>query len=167
MILIALGANLPSPTHGVPRDTLAAALTAIEDEDIGVAAVSNWYATAPVPASDQPHFVNIVAALATDLAPGPLLAVLHRIEESFGRARGEPNAARVLDIDLLDYDAIISADWPVLPHPRMNQRAFVLVPLADVSPDWRHPMTGQPVGELIDAAPDLASVAHLNDPENV
>lgn len=167
MILIALGANLPSPTHGAPRNTLEAALAAISESGIEVVSVSNWYATTPVPASDQPHFVNIVAALATDLGSGPLLDMLHRIEESFGRVRGERNAARVLDIDLIDFEGQISTDWPVLPHPRMDQRAFVLVPLRDAAPDWRHPVTGLSVAELVAAAPDLAGVKQLQDGESV
>ena len=161
MILIALGANLPSEKHGPPRETLAAALLAIEEAGITVTAFSRWYATAPVPASDQPDFVNIVASLDTQLEPGPLMTVLHGIEHAFGRARGEPNAARVLDVDLLDHNGTISTDWPVLPHPRMEGRAFVLVPLRDVAPDWRHPVSGRSVSELVRDAPDLAGIRAL------
>lgn len=164
MILIALGANLPSEIHGTPRETLAAALRAIGGAGISITAVSDWYATTPVPASDQPDYVNIVASLETSLAPDALLTILHDIEAAFGRARGTRNAARVLDVDLLDYDGKISADWPLLPHPRMHQRAFVLVPLRDVAPDWHHPVTGRAVSELVEDAPDLAGVRSLKTP---
>lgn len=161
MILIGLGANLPSPTHGSPRQTLEAALAALEACGIGIAARSRWYATAPVPASDQPDFVNLVVALETELDPGALLARLHAVEESFGRVRGQRNAARVLDIDLLDYNGRVNTHWPVLPHPRMDRRAFVLVPLQDIAPAWRHPLTARAVSELLEAAPDLAGVRLL------
>lgn len=166
MILIALGANLPSETHGPPRETLQAALRAIGDAGVAVVAVSKWYATAPVPASDQPDFVNIVASLETPLPPDALLTILHDIETSFGRARGARNAARVLDVDLLDHNGQISTDWPVLPHPRMHQRAFVLVPLRDVAPGWRHPVSGRSVTDLLQDAPDLADIRPLEAPGN-
>lgn len=161
MILIGLGANLPSPAHGSPRQTLEAALAALETGGISIAARSRWYATAPVPASDQPEFVNLVVALETELDPGALLTRLHAVEESFGRVRAERNAARVLDIDLLDYNGRVDTKWPVLPHPRMDQRAFVLVPLRDIVPAWRHPVTARALSELLEAAPDLAGVRLL------
>lgn len=163
MILIGLGANLPSPAHGAPRRTLEAALSALEMQGIGVSACSRWYATAPVPASDQPDFVNIVAALETDLAPGTLMDRLHALEQSFGRVRTQRNAARVLDIDLLDYDGQVSTDWPVLPHPRMDQRAFVLAPLRDIAPDWRHPADGRTLNELLAAIPGCTGVRVMDD----
>jgi len=161
MILIGLGANLPSSVHGAPRQTLEAALSALEAIGISIVARSRWYATAPVPVSDQPDFVNIVAALGTELDPGALLNQLHAIEEDFGRVRGQRNAARVLDIDLLDYDGRVSTEWPVLPHPRMEQRAFVLVPICDIAPDWRHPVSGRSINELVMATPDRAGVRVL------
>lgn len=163
MILIALGANLPSVSHGAPRQTLEAALVALERPEIKVSSRSRWYTTAPVPSSDQPDFVNIVVCLETDLAAGPLLQVLHAVEDNFGRVREARNAARVLDIDLLDYDGQITADWPILPHPRMDQRGFVLVPLRDIAPDWVHPVTGRGIDALISEAPDLAGVVRLDD----
>ena len=111
--------------------------------------VSAWYRTAPVPASDQPWYVNAVAEVASGLPADALLAELHAVEAEFGRRRTVPNAARPIDLDLLDYHGEIAAGGPgraTLPHPRMTGRAFVLRPLADVAPDWRHPVTGQPSG---------------------
>lgn len=161
MILIGLGANLASPSHGAPRDTLAAALDRISQSGVGVIAVSSWYSSAPVPASSQPRFVNAVAALESDLAPGPLLRLLHAIERDFGRVRGAPNAARVIDLDLLDYDGLVRDDWPVLPHPRLAGRAFVLRPLLDICPDWRHPVTGETGVALLASAADRDDVSRL------
>lgn len=161
MILIGLGANLHSPEFGSPRETVSAALDALRGAGIEVSARSGWYSTAPVPPSDQPRFVNLVARLATDLAPDALLGRLHAIEDRFGRVRGARNAARVLDIDLLDHDGEIRETWPILPHPRMAERAFVLVPLRDIAPDWRHPVTGTDIDTLIAAAADREGVCEM------
>tara|TARA_R110002110_G_scaffold414147_2_gene643283 strand:+ start:4466 stop:4957 length:492 start_codon:yes stop_codon:yes gene_type:complete len=161
MILIGLGANLPGANEESPRDALATALAALEAAGVTVAGQSGWYTSAPVPASDQPDYVNAVAALETDLAPGPLLTLLHEIESAMGRIRSVRDAARIIDIDLLDYHGKIDAEWPILPHPRMAQRAFVLRPLHDLAPDWCHPVTGEGVAALLAQAADRADVHAL------
>jgi 2-amino-4-hydroxy-6-hydroxymethyldihydropteridine diphosphokinase len=155
MILIGLGANLPSASHGAPQATLEAALAALAKAGVAVERRSPWYRTAPVPAGDQPWYVNGVAAVATRLGPAELLALLHRIEDRFGRERRTRNEPRVLDLDLLDYDGLVQpgGPGPALPHPRMHERAFVLLPLRDVAPDWRHPVSGATVAALIDRLP--------------
>lgn len=145
MILLALGGNLPSPRFGPPRATLEAALRALEHAGVRVERRSRWYESAPQPPSDQPWFVNGVARLQTSLSPGELLALLHRIEADFGRVRGARDAPRVIDLDLLDHNGRVSrpGESPVLPHPRVSERLFVLLPLLEVAPDWRHPATGE------------------------
>jgi 2-amino-4-hydroxy-6-hydroxymethyldihydropteridine diphosphokinase len=152
VILIGLGANLPSAA-GAPRATLEAALAALAAAGVRVTARSRWYRSAPVPASDQPDFTNAVAAVATSLDPVALLALLHRVEARFGRVRGAPNAARTIDLDLLDYDGRVmtAAEGVVLPHPRLHLRAFVLRPLAEIAPGWRHPALARTVEELLAA----------------
>lgn len=149
MILVALGANLPSPVHGGPVATLTAALAEMNRQGIEILKASRWYETAPVPISDQPWYVNAVAAVATDMVPAVLLTRLHAIEATFGRVRGFVNAPRVLDLDLLSYEDRQSRDWPLLPHPRLQERAFVLLPLRDVAPEWRHPVTGEPIEAML------------------
>jgi 2-amino-4-hydroxy-6-hydroxymethyldihydropteridine diphosphokinase len=161
VILIGLGANLPGPDGAGPRDTLSAALDDIAAAGVVISGRSGWYATAPVPASDQPDYVNAVAALETTLEPGALLDLLHGIEGRRGRVRSTPNAARAIDLDLLDHHGTISSDWPMLPHPRMHLRAFVLRPLLDVAPDWTHPVSGETGAALLACAPDLEDVRPL------
>lgn len=150
MIFIGLGANLPSRA-GAPRDTLAAALADLERAGVRVLGRSAWVETAPVPVSDQPWFVNAVAAVETRLPPTDLLALLHRIEADYGRERTVVNGARTLDLDLLSYHDMVNGgpEAPLLPHPRLAERAFVLRPLAELAPDWRHPATGRPIGDLL------------------
>ena len=150
MILIGIGGNLASPRFGSPLDTLAAALVALQAEGIRVITRSAWYRTEPVPRSDQPWFVNAVASLATHLAARDLLAALQTLEEQFGRVRSERNAPRVLDLDLLDYEGQVTDTTSlVLPHPRLHQRRFVLLPLAEIAPDWYHPLSRLTAKQLL------------------
>jgi len=160
MILIALGANLPSPAGGPPEETLKAALRRLAGEGITIVKQSGFYRSAAWPNPSDPPFVNAVAAVETDLDPAALLAMLHRTEAAFGRERSMPNAPRTLDLDLVDYDGLIQNGPPLLPHPRMESRAFVLLPLRDVAPDWRHPVSGRRLSELIANLPS-ASIEKL------
>ncbi len=155
MILIGIGSNLPSERYGSPLETCRAALAAVEAAGIAIRRRSRWYESAPVPPSGQPWFVNAVAEVETSLTPEALLATLHAIEERFGRVRRERNEARLLDLDLLAYDDLVrdGASGPVLPHPRMHERAFVLLPLTELAPDWRHPVTGARIADLVAKLP--------------
>jgi 2-amino-4-hydroxy-6-hydroxymethyldihydropteridine diphosphokinase len=152
VILIALGANLASPA-GLPPITLARALGSLAQRGIRVRKVSRFYRTPAWPDPNDPPFVNAVAAIVTPLGPAALMNVLHEVETEFGRERTVANAPRTLDLDLLDYEARIDTGPPILPHPRLADRAFVLVPLADVAPDWRHPQTGKTLLQLLEAIP--------------
>ena len=152
MILIALGANLSS-SAGPPADTLVSALCALETRNITVERQSGFYRSAAWPNPADPPFINAVAAVRTSLTPVALLAQLHEVEHDFGRRRSERNAPRTLDLDLLDYDGLIQTGPPELPHPRMEERAFVLLPLRDVAPYWRHPVSGLAVDALISRLP--------------
>jgi 2-amino-4-hydroxy-6-hydroxymethyldihydropteridine diphosphokinase len=154
-IFIGLGANLPSPNHGAPRDTVLAAIRALEVAGLEIRARSLLYESEPVPVSDQPWYVNAVIEAASDLASVALLALLHSVENAFGRARSVPNAARMLDLDLLDCRGEVRTgpEAPILPHPRLQDRAFVLRPLVDIAPGWRHPVSGKTAAELLAALP--------------
>jgi 2-amino-4-hydroxy-6-hydroxymethyldihydropteridine diphosphokinase len=165
MILLGLGANLASPAHGSPRRTCEAALAALANAGVAVESQSRWYRSAPVPPSDHPWFVNGVAGLSTTMGPAALLALFHDIERRLGRVRGAPNAARSIDLDLLAHGERVSrgGDDPILPHPRLADRAFVLVPLAEVAPGWRHPATGLSVEEMLAALPAGQAIVPLMD----
>lgn len=152
MIVVALGANLPS-NAGPPRATLDAAFRSLAQEGGDIVARSRVYRSPPVPRSDQPDYLNAVVSIRTRLDPVSLLAVLNHIEAQFGRRRGEPNAARPLDLDLIAYNDIVQNTPPILPHPRMHERAFVLLPMAEIAPSWRHPRLGLAIKRLIEALP--------------
>lgn len=162
MILVGIGGNLASARFGPPRDTLSAALAALATGGIAITARSGWYRSEPVPRSDQPWFLNAVVALATRLGASDLLALLQAVETRFGRVRGEPNAARVLDLDLLDYHGEARASPTlILPHPRLHQRRFVLVPLAEIAAEWRHPLNGLTARQLLAQLADEQPIERL------
>lgn len=155
-IFIGAGANLPHPSYTSPRETLQAALLELDRREVRILRYSRWYRTAPVPVSDQPWYVNVVAEVAAILSADDLLAALHGVEDLFGRVRSVPNAPRLIDLDLLDFRGEIAAPHPgkaTLPHPRMAERAFVLRPLADLAPAWRHPVSGRSIEDLLMTLP--------------
>jgi 2-amino-4-hydroxy-6-hydroxymethyldihydropteridine diphosphokinase len=166
MILIALGSNL-SGAAGTPLENCERALAALETRGVRVTRRSRWYKTPPWPPSDQPWFTNGVVAVETALGPADLLATMHDVERAMGRTRaaGVVNAARVIDLDLIDYNGIVrDTAPPLLPHPRLNGRAFVLRPLAELAPDWRHPKTGQSMNDLLAELPADAVAEPLPPP---
>lgn len=142
-VIVALGCN----DKGVWRDckqALEAALARFRPEGIDVVARSSWWRSAAWPDPADPPFLNGVVVVRTELDPHALMATLGRIEEIFGRTRGAPNAPRTLDLDLIAYGRLSGdMDGLILPHPRAAERLFVMGPLAEIAPDWEHPMGGQ------------------------
>lgn len=157
MILIGIGANLPGPDGAPPIETARRAAGWLDEQPgLRLHGLSRWYLTEPVPPSAQPPYVNAVALLETAVAepdPAALLIWLQTLEARAGRMRGEPNAPRTLDLDIIamgENGAMVrTAPDPLLPHPRAHLRAFVLVPLLDVAPDWVHPVLSRPAAELL------------------
>jgi 2-amino-4-hydroxy-6-hydroxymethyldihydropteridine diphosphokinase len=149
-IFIALGANIPS-VIGPPEVTLRAALAALEARGVQIWKVSTFHRSIAWPDPTDPLFTNAVAGIETDLQPVALLGLLHEVETAFGRKRSVANAPRTLDLDLIDYRGRVEHGVVLLPHPRMADRRFVLEPMAEVAPGWRHPVTGQPIEALLRA----------------
>ncbi len=160
-VIVAIGANLPAEDGAPPLQACERALRALATLP-GTTGLtrSRWYSSAPVPPSDQPRFINGAAAFRTALPPADLLSRLHAIEAAAGRRRGAADAARTLDLDIIDMGGLIrAAPDPVLPHPRAHLRGFVMLPLRDVAPGWIHPATRRSVGEIVAALPAQDVVA--------
>jgi 2-amino-4-hydroxy-6-hydroxymethyldihydropteridine diphosphokinase len=164
MILISIGGNLPGRKGETPLETCRWAVKRLVTiPSLRMSGMSSWYMTEPMPPSGQPPYVNAVARLAVEAGvmepdPAVLLRALQAIEAEAGRERGEPNAARTLDLDIIAMgksgQMVRHAPDPVLPHPRAHLRAFVLVPLLDVVPEWVHPVVGVGATELLRGMPD-------------
>jgi len=185
LALVAFGANLAFAAHR-PEETISIAFKALADQGLPVARVSRFYRTPCFPLGAGPDYVNVAACLTLRQPIGPqeILTILHGVEDRFGRARQKRWAGRTLDIDLLAVDDSVRPDvetqtrWRnlgfrdqvrlapdelILPHPRLQDRAFVLVPLADVAPDWVHPVLGLSVRQMLARRPaeEIASVTPM------
>jgi 2-amino-4-hydroxy-6-hydroxymethyldihydropteridine diphosphokinase len=132
---------------------LEAALSAFLPADLHVVRRSGWWRSAAWPDPGAPAYLNGVALVETELLPRALLEQLLAIEASFGRSRTQPNAARTLDLDLIAYGREVSdAPGLILPHPRAHDRLFVMGPLAEIAPDWMHPILGSTAADLAASA---------------
>lgn len=171
--LIALGGNLET-IAGNPEATIRAAISAISQSGLEVVARSRLYRTPSFPDASDPEYVNACVEISTELSARALLDQLHRIEAAFGRERVQRWGQRTLDLDLLAHgDTMLPDDathalWRdlppeqrllrapdelILPHPRLHERAFVLIPLSDIAPDWRHPALGLTVTQMLARLP--------------
>lgn len=149
MILVALGSNSTGP-WGTPRNAVEEALRRLDVGVIRLRIASQLLVTAPFGVTDQPDFVNAVAEVETALSPEALLATLHDIEREAGRERTLRWGPRTLDLDLIDYHGLVrQAPPPVLPHPGIAERIFVLAPIAEIAPHWRHPVTALTAAEML------------------
>ena len=147
-IVVALGSNL-SGDYGTTLALMEAALAALGPAGLPVRAHSRWWRSAAWPDPSDPPYLNGVALVDTRLDLHKTLAVLHDIEGRFGRLRHIPNAPRTLDLDLVAYGrAVVEEDGVAVPHPRAAERLFVMGPLAEIAPDWVHPVLGLTAAEL-------------------
>ena len=147
-IIVGLGSNLPGAYQSC-ADLLEAALNCFPAEQLTVVKRSPWWRSAPWPDGTGPDYLNGVALVETTLAPLSLMAALLRLEADFGRRRAETNAPRTLDLDLIAHGRIVlRGETLTLPHPRAADRLFVMGPLAQIAPEWTHPLSGQTARRL-------------------
>ena len=163
-ICLALGSNVCG-RWGRSRATLARAVEVLEEEGVSIRAISSAYITRPLGLSRQPDYVNLAILAETSMPPWQIVATAKRLERAAGRRMGPRWSARPLDIDLIDYAGRV-VRWtsdPVprpklmLPHPEAHRRGFVLVPMAEIAPHWRHPVLGLTPGEFLRITPHLTS----------
>ena len=162
--MVALGCSLPGP-YPSRQALLQAAIEALGTGGLKVLSRSSWWASAAWPDPTAPAYLNGVVLVETPLPASEILARLHRIETDFGRARMEANAPRTLDLDLIAHGRTVTDVGLVVPHPRAHERLFVMGPLAEIAPGWRHPVNGRTAADLAttatvgrDAAPDIAKL---------
>ena len=149
---LSLGSNI-----GDREACLRQALERLEAAGVRVARRSSIYETEPQDLRDQPWFLNMAVEVETELDPMQLLACIHKIESEMGRQRTIPKGPRTIDIDILFYgDSVIACSELEIPHPRLDRRRFVLEPLAEITPDLRHPITGKTVREMFAALPSTS-----------
>ena len=167
-IILAIGANLPG-IFKTPRETCGAALFELEKNGVKIVERSSWYRSAPVPVSNQPWFINAVVAVQTHLKSGDLLDLLLFTEERLGRTRSSTNQPRVVDLDLIAYKNQVgtlktpSGNHLTIPHPRLHQRKFVLLPIFDIASDWCHPVSQTTITELINKLSEKQVIKKVND----
>jgi len=151
-VVVALGGNLAG-AFASPEDLLEAALARLPEAGLHVLDRSGWWRSAAWPDPEAPEYRNGIALVEAREGPEATLLALLRLEAAFGRRRSERNAPRTLDLDLIAYGRLI-ADRPGirLPHPRAHERLFVMGPLAEIAPAWRHPLDGRTAAELAAAA---------------
>jgi 2-amino-4-hydroxy-6-hydroxymethyldihydropteridine diphosphokinase len=154
LVHLSLGSNLGDRAGHLRRALDELAMAGIE-----VARVSAFYRTEPVDYRPQPWFLNAVAEIRTELLPLRLLSTLQRIERKLGRRRAVPKGPRTIDLDILFYDnAVVRTSALTIPHPRMEERKFVLAPLSELAPDLRHPVTRKTVREMLSDTADRSQI---------
>jgi 2-amino-4-hydroxy-6-hydroxymethyldihydropteridine diphosphokinase len=163
-VFVALGSNLRGHYRS-SRDLLEAALRRLPDVGLDVSRSSRWWRSAAWPDGAHPDYLNGVSLVETPLSPQGAMEALLRLEAVFGRLRGAPNDPRTLDLDLIAHGrSVLAEPGLVLPHPRAHERRFVMGPLAEIAPDWIHPVLGATARDLaagaaigLDAAPLAAA----------
>ena len=159
MIILSLGSNLPSK-YGDRFDNLKLAMSFLEELGIIIDKRSSFYETLSYPNKNNPKFINMVISIKTNLSPTELISKLIHVEEKFDRKRDKKNEPRTCDIDIIDYNSkILNLKFEnldlTIPHKEMRLRNFVLFPLKEICPNWKHPQTGIHIDKLIDKLPDV------------
>ena len=155
MIIIAIGSNLISSKYRSSIDACEASIDMMLEHEIALVDKSSWYESEPIPVSSQPNFINGAILINTILKSHELLTKLQAIETQMGRIRSNKNANRIIDLDIISYnDEITETNLLTLPHPRAADRAFVLLPIFELVPEWRHPLTKKSINTMLKQVKD-------------
>ena len=158
MVYIGIGSNLGDRINNIEKAKYLLKLNGID-----ILKSSSYYETLSWPDPNKPKFINIVIQSNTKISPKNLLKISHSIEKKLGRSKGPKNSPRTCDIDIISYKNKITSGNIVIPHERMSERNFVLIPLFEIAPDWKHPKTDKSIKKLIFSLPikDITSIKHL------
>ena len=154
MILLSLGSNLPSK-FGDSKNTILKCYEFFNNNDIKILKKSSFYETFAIPNKSDPKFVNSVISVETRFSPEELIKYILKVEEKFDRKREQINAPRTCDIDIVDFNSEIINIFNknislVIPHPRLEQRSFVLYPIREIDKNWKSPLSGKKIDQLIE-----------------
>ena len=154
MILLSLGSNLPSK-FGDSKNTILKCYEFFNNNDIKILKKSSFYETFAIPNKSDPKFVNSVISVETRFSPEELIKYILKVEEKFDRKRKQINAPRTCDIDIVDFNSeiinIFNKNIPLeIPHPRLEQRSFVLYPIREIDKNWKSPLSGKKIDQLIE-----------------
>ena len=154
MILLSLGSNLPSK-FGDSKNTILKCYEFFNNNDIKILKKSSLYETFAIPNKSDPKFVNSVISVETRFSPEELIKYILKVEEKFDRKREQINAPRTCDIDILDFNSEIinifnKNIFLEIPHPRLEQRSFVLYPIREIDKNWKSPLSGKKIDQLIE-----------------
>ena len=163
MIYIGIGSNLNGKNNETPLQNCKKALNELK-KGVNICKASSWYKSEPVPISNQPWFINAVVEISTSMSSLELLEFILNIEKVFGRIRKKKNEARIIDLDIIDYKKKIlyKKNKLIIPHPRMHERSFVLLPLKELNPKWIHPIKKKGLKELINNLDDKQKILKIS-----
>ena len=163
MIYIGIGSNLNGKNNETPLQNCKKALNELK-KGVNICKASSWYKSEPIPISNQPWFINAVVEISTSMSSLELLEFILNIEKVFGRIRKKKNEARIIDLDIIDYKKKIlyKKNKLIIPHPRMHERSFVLLPLKELNPKWIHPIKKKGLKELINNLDDKQKILKIS-----
>lgn len=163
-VIVALGSNLPGAGMS-PAEVLRTALNRLAESGLTPVRTSRWWRSRAWPDPSHPDYLNAVALVEASAGPCEVLGRLKTLERGFGARSAERNAPRVLDLDLIAYGrAVMQTEALVLPHPRASERRFVMGPLAEIAPGWRHPVSGETAQALAESAAVARDAAPVSEP---
>ena len=158
MVYIGIGSNLGNRINNIEQ-----AKFLLKSNGVNISNISSYYETFSWPDPSKPKFINIVIKSNTKFPPNKLLKIFKEIEKKLGRTKSARNSPRTCDIDIISYRNRVISNGIIIPHKKLSQRNFVLIPLFEIAPDWMHPKTYKSIKKLIFSLPikDITSIKHM------